>query len=310
MRSARLLGAVAVTLLAIGLGGWLTPVVHAESGPPIMETGWWSRRPLAQPVADEGFAIGWALEQEQSAAAVRIDLSGDLSGTVYLELHEVGGSAPDQGLARVCITTDTWKAANPGPYAELPEATCAPGESADLGRDGEALTWLGDITALVAAADGDTLSLVVRPVGKPLTDGVPTGTPFEVQFDSATLLVDPGSSGSSPVPEGESSFFSDPSFTAGGGSFDDPYVPDLGSGFDVSGLPPVEGPASGPTGSPTDEPVGPEELVALGPVDVTSAGGRPWVRLVVLVPLSAGLGFAMAAARRWQLERAIPLGLA
>ena len=71
------------------------------------------------------------------------------------ELKEIGGAAPDLGLARVCVTDATWGAANPGPYDALPEADCAAGETVDLGRDASALSWLGDITALVAAAEGD-----------------------------------------------------------------------------------------------------------------------------------------------------------
>lgn len=308
MRSARWLAGAAVALFATTVAGSLAPVAHGESSPPIVETGWWSRDLLAQPVPEGGFAIGWAVEAEQSAAALRIDLSGDLAGTVYLELREVGGAAPDLGLARLCVTTDRWESANPGPYDQLPEATCAPGETADLGRDATSLRWVADITALVAAAEEQTLSLVVRPVGKPVAEGLPATAPFQVQFDEASLLVDSGSGGGDdpddggevPVP---------PGVDAGGGSLVDPGLspPDFGSGFESPPLPEVAG-APGATTSTTEGPT-PDELVALGPVDVTPSEGKPWVRLVLLVPLSAAAGCAMAWARRWRQERAIALGL-
>lgn len=305
MRSTRSLTATATVLLAIGCAG--LGVAHGESSPPIVETGWWSRDLLAQPVTNGGFSIGWAVEQEQSAAAVRIDLSGDLAGTVYLELKEIGGTAPDLGLARVCVTVDTWGAANPGPYDALPDADCAPGETADLGRDSSALTWLGDITALVAAAEGDTLSLVVRPVGKPVAEGVPATAPFQVQFDHAALVVDPGSTGS-PPPAGEAPPVG-PGVDEGGGSFVDPGLPpsDFGSGFESPPLPDVGSPNPG-AATPTTAAPTPEELVALGPVDVTPSEGTPWIRVLVLMPISAAIGAAMAAARRWIQERAASAG--
>jgi hypothetical protein len=301
MRSARLLGSVAVILVTIGLGGWLSPVARAESDPPIMETGWWSRQPLAQPVADDGFAIGWSLEQEQSAAALRIDLAGDLRGIVYLQLHEVSGTASDQGLARVCVAGDRWEAANPGPYEDLPTSTCADGETADLGRDAGTLQWVADISALVGGAD-DTLSLVVHPVGKPLADGVPASAPFEVRFDSAALLVDPGPGAPVAAPTAGSV---PPVSVDLGGSVVDPGLLDLDDplGYEAPALPALAGPAPALATATTLGPT-PDDLVALGPVDVTSAGGRPWGRLVALAPLSTGIGFAMAAARRWLLDRA------
>jgi hypothetical protein len=308
MRTFRL-GAVAAVLMATALGGVLVPVAHSESSPPIVETGWWSRDLLAQPVADGGFAIGWALEAEQSAAAVRIDLSADLPGTVYLELHEVGGAAADLGDARVCVTEDAWEAANPGPYAALPEATCADGETADLGRDGVAGSWLGDITALVAAADGDTLSLVVRPVGRPLSADLPATAPFQVQFDEASLLVDPGAGDPVLSDDGTGGPGTDLGFDDGSGFVVDPGPPpDFGSGFESPSLPEVASPPGATT--PTTQGPTPDELVALGPFDAAPSEGKPWVRVVLLVPLSAGIGFAMAAARRWMQDRAIAHGLA
>jgi hypothetical protein len=308
MRSARSLAVLAVALVTLAGGGWLAPTVLAQGAEAVVLRGWWTRQPLAQPVADDGIAIGWSLEEEQSAAALMVDLSALPEGVVYLSLHEAGGVATDQGLARVCVTTDAFEAANPGPYEDLPASDCAAGETAELGRDESALTWLGDITALVAAAEGGTLSLVVHPVGKPLSDGVPATAPFEVQFDTATILVDPGP-GAGPTPADDAVAGPLDGASGGGPSVDPVFTtPGFDAGYEAPALTPVPPPA-GATTTTTAGPT-PNELVALGPVDVTSGEARPWTRVLLLVPLSAGIGAAMAAARRWQLDRAISQGLA
>lgn len=301
-RSSRRLAAMAAVLVVIGVGGLLRPVAHAESEPPVVATGWWSKRPLAQPVADGGFAVSWALE-EQSAAAVRIDLSTPLEGTVYLVLTEIGGAASDQGAMRVCVATESWEPANPGPYADLPASDCSPERSLELGRDGVALTWLGDISALVAAASGPTLDLVVHPMPKPVSADVPASVPFEVQLSGASVLVDPSSTPTTdPGP-----VTTLPPFDGTDGSVDPgSFVPDLGGGFDVPTVPPVSLP---PNATTTTRPSAPEDL-ALGPIDVTDGETKPWVRLLWLTPISAGLGTAAAALRRLVEERALERGAA
>lgn len=301
--------AAAVALSVATLSAWPVSVVHGESSPPVVETGWWSRDLLAQPVPDGGFAIAWAVESEQSAAALRVDLSGDLAGTVYLQLHEIGGAAPDLGAARLCTTTDRWESANPGPYDALPESACAPGETADLGRDASSLVWVADITALVAAAETSTLSLVVRPVGKPVAAGLPATAPFQVQFDEASLLVDDRSGGPA-GPDGGDGIPVAPGIDVGDGAFADPGLSpsDFGPGFESPPLPDV---AASPPGATTPTTLGPtpDELVALGPTDATPSEGKPWIRVLLLAPVSAAVGWAMAAARRWRQDRAIALGL-
>lgn len=305
MRDARSLALTGAVLVGIGLGAWAIPTAQAQTTSPALATGWWSQQPLAQPVADDGFEVGWALEQEQSMAAVRVDTSAAAGGTVYLALKEVGGSATDQGFVEVCVTTeDTWTSANPGPYADRPEADCAAGPSVQLGRDPGAMEWLGDITSL--AGSGGILSLAVRPVGKPLAGDTAPTAPFSVQFRSAELRVeDPVATGSAT----EDTTTVPPYDVGGGTTFSDPVLsyPDVGSGLDTPSLPPVETPAA-----PTETAAGPslEEQIALGPVDVTESGGRPWGRVIVLTPLSAGIGALTAAGRRWRLDRAVARGQA
>jgi hypothetical protein len=297
--SARTLAAAGAALVGVGLALWSAPVAEAITAYPALETGWWSQQPLAQPVADKGFEVSWALEQEQSMAAVRLDVPALSGQTVYLALTESGGSAPDQGALRVCVTRDAWTAANPGAYADRPQADCSTTPSVDLGRDANAKEWVGDITSLVG--QGGPISLVVRPVGKEVTAGVPASAPFSVQVSKAETRVDDtgGSSGDSDTSEPPVTFDT----TGGGGSYGVPDVsyPDVGSGLATPDLAPIGGPATTVAPATAD----PEEQIALGPVDVTSSGGRPWGRLLVLTPISAGLGTLAAAGRRWWSERTL-----
>lgn len=297
-------GQVGAALLVLVLGGGRVPAAHAQTASAVDEAGWWSRQPLAQPMPEDGFAIGWAVEEEQSAAAVRIGAPDRLDGTVYLILHESGGAATDQGLARVCVTEDDWEPANPGPYEDLPQADCAPGETAELGRDAVASTWVADITGLVAAASGDHLSLVVRPVGKAVNANVPATAPFEVRFDAATLRVEaigtprPVDTATTPP------FAGDPAERTGGGD-QAPLSPPLGGSFDAPALVPVP-PATRPPSRTTTPTSGGE--VALGPVEATSSDGTRWLPIVVLVPISAGIGLLAVVSRRWQLGKVMSRG--
>lgn len=302
MKRARRLALTGAVLVGVGLGAWSIPIAQALTTAPATATGWWTRQPLAQPVADDGFEVAWAAEQEQSMAAVRVDFSAAAGATVQLALKEAGGNAADQGGVVVCVTTDAWAPANPGSYADHPEADCEAGPSVELSRDADATEWTGDVTSL--AGSGGSVSLVVRPIGKPLGDGSPASAPFSVQFAQAELRFE-AASAPGPVTEDTTA---PPSYDVGeGGASSDPgySYPDLGTGLEAPVLPPVAPPAAV---TDTTLAPAPDDEFVLGPVDVSADGGRPWGRLLVLTPLSAGLGTLAAAGRRWQLDRAMARG--
>lgn len=302
MSRARSLALTGAMLLGIGLAGWAIPVARAATTSPALATGWWTRQPLAQPVADGGFQVDWAVEQEQSMAAVRLDVSAVSSGTAYLVLKEAGGAAQDRAGLVVCATEAQWVGANPGAYADRPPADCAAAPSVRLGRDGGAREWVGDVTALVGGGSQGARSLVVRPVGVPLAEGATATAPFSVQFSAAELRID---AASSTFPESATTEVAlPPTFDAGSAPTygDSPVAyPDLGTGFDVPALAPVD--TQPELATETTTVASPDEMVALGPVGATSTT-RPWGRLVALTPLSAGAGLLAAAGRRWLLERA------
>lgn len=298
-RSPRALALTGAVLLAVGVGAWFVPGARAQTVAPASETGWWTRQPLAQPVADGGFEVTWAVEQEQSTAAIRFSSVPAEEGTLLLALQEVGGSAPDQGRIRVCVTTDDWTPANPGPYDARPAADCDTGPSVELGRDAEAGEWLGDLSGLAPTEPGAPLSLVVQPLGKPIAEGAPTTFPFSVRLSLAELRTDVpfdagGTTDTVPVD----------SFDLSGGITSPPLnLPTIGSGFTSPGLPPTAAPAA-PAAQPTSA-LEPEEQAALGPVKGTPGKPRPWGRMFVLTPISAGLGAFAAAAHRWFAARAV-----
>ncbi len=308
MRSARSLAIAGALLVGLGLGAWAIPSAQATPAAgvqtaPALATGWWTTQPLAQPVANGGFEVGWAAEQEQSTAAVRFDTSSVAGGTVFLILKEVGGNATDQGAIVVCGAANTWTPANPGAYADRPAANCAASPHVELGRDAATKEWAGDISAL--AGSGGTVSFAVRPTGKPLAAGSPASAPFTVDFASAELRFEPPTvttsvtTDTSPPPTyntGDGPTYADPGFA----------YPETGSGLDTAGLPPVD------TAAPVADAVTPTRTPAQpfvhGPVDLTKGQSRPWGRVLVLTPLSAGIGTLTAAGRRRLLDRAASRG--
>ena len=298
MSRARSLGALGLSLIVVGLTAWAVPPAYAQSSAPALATGWWTQQPLAQPVPDDGFEVAWAVEAEQSMAAIRFDTSVAGGGTIFLVLNEIGGNATDQGYVDVCRTANnTWTSANPGSYADRPASDCAAGPSVRLGRDLGTQEWAGDITSL-ADSSGIT-SLAVRPMGKSLSGASPPTAPFSVQFGSAEIRYDPPTGPTTTVDSGAST-----TFGIDGGSFSpttDTYPGfDPDSGFGTPSLGPVETtPGSGDaTVTSSSAPV-----LNRGPVDDTERGPRPWGRLVVLTPISAGIGTLGAAGRRWKLDR-------
>lgn len=300
MTRARSLAILGVTLIGFGLAAWLTPPAHAQTTASPLATGWWTSQPAAQPVPEDGFEVAWAFEQEMSMAAVRFDTSVAGGGAIFVVLKEIGGNATDQGFVDVCPTkTNTWSSANPGAYADRPESECTPASRVRLGRDLTTKEWAGDITAL--ANPTGTVSLAVRPAGKPLSGSNPPTAPFAVRFGSAEIRFDPPttspSTTSSTAPADTSGFGPPPT-----SSYDYPDF-DSGSGIDAPDRGTLETPTTG-----TPAIAEPGSQLDRGPVNAAGRGPRPWGRVLVLTPISAGIGTLGAAGRRWRLDRVLERG--
>ena len=278
------------------------------AGVTVEEVGWWSSQPTALAQPDNGFQVAAGPQGDaQSVAAIRITIDATHVDDLQVHLVEGDGGAvgTEFGSLRVCTTTAPWTAANPGALADAPVADCTSAATLTRTTDG---SWLGDLTAL--APDGGTVSLVIQPQYQP---PVPVG-PGMIVTISAGEFAATGSSAPSTTETTAGSFgggdtgpgtSEDLYGSFGGGDFSG----DFGTGSYVV-PPPVGGDdGSGSTVPPTSTPTTTvDDDFALEPVASGGGESRPWGRLVLLVPLSAGFGVASVRARRLLALRAIPVG--
>jgi hypothetical protein len=299
-------GAVAAAALLAATTATGGPAASQELAA-ITQVGWWSQRPGATPQPEGGFELAVGLGgQEQSAAALRLEAGGELTGAV-ISLDEATAVGAQVAGIRACTTTQAWDDANPGAYDDRPPADC--GAAVELTRDEAGGFWTGDVTALLDP-DGTTL-ILLEPVAGEVVGGLPVVPGFQIQFSGAQVLA----TGTSPAAETGGTPTPVPAFEPppGGGveapgfdapAFDGPTFagPDLATAELDLGAPEPAAPATTQTigeerPSPTDD------LFASGPISGIPGDPRPWWRLVVLVPLSAAVGVGAALGRRWWHER-------
>lgn len=262
----------------------------------VLEVGWWSSQPLALEQPDKGFQVAAGPEgEDQSIAALRLSIPATIIDSLQVRLVEVssGSFGTEFGVLRVCSTTGTWTAANPGAYADAPQQDCTAAVSLTRTTDG---VWLGDITPL--APNGGDVSLMIVPVYQPpapvgpgmtVTIGAGDFTATGSTSTATTEFVPSDSGGGSGTPDQPSTDYLG-SFD--GGSFGVPpgdVVPDFGTST-------TSVPQPTATTAPADD-------FALTPIDSEGAGSAPWVRLVFLVPLCAGFGVGVVHLRRFLAGR-------
>lgn len=294
-RSLILLGPLVLMLLVV-VGP--SPVrAQDAAGVTVDEVGWWSSQPTALAQPDKGFQVAAGPQGDaQSVAAIRITIAASHVDDLQVRLVEASGGAvgTEFGALRVCTTTAPWSAANPGPLADAPPADCTVNATLTRTTDG---SWLGDLTALVP--NGGTVSLVIAPTYQPPT---PIGPGMIVTIGGGEFTA----SGSS-VPSTTDTTTDPGGGAAGVDGAGDPYGSvdggDYTGGFGVGSFevaPPMSSPA-GPTTTvaPATTPTDPgEDDFALAPIAGVGGGSRPWARLVILVPLCAGLGVGSVRVRR------------
>lgn len=298
-RAARAVGLLGLVLVLVAL----VPAPARAVTATVTETGWWTRRVGAAEQPAGGFEVAAGLQGEESVAALRVDVSGGTASAATLVLAEAGGFGASGAALQVCATSDAWTAANPGAYADAPEASCD--GAASLARD-DAGQWTADVTALVAGAlGGGTVSLVVAPA--PPATGLPIEAPFDVQLSSAQLQVTDASgvgAGFGSLPPTTAYTFQPPAATPAlpSTAFAPPVPP---SAFPPAALPPAT--IVGAPAAPATPAVDAAAPTAGTFQPVASTGpGKPWGRLLWMVPLSAAVGAAATAARRWLLGTAPP----
>lgn len=298
-----------VVALIVGIGTWIAiPTVHGEElSVSVDQVGWWTDRPAAPPAGEGAFEVASGVDAEpQSVAAFQVTIPATQVDTFGLTLVETAGFGSEFGSLAICRTEETWAPADPGELDDAPAAECS--TKVYLTPVVEERTWIGDIAALVS--EGGTVSLVVVPEYAP---PAPVGPGMVVRIAEIQIAAQ-GSSAQSD----ETTTTLD--FTTPGGSnqFDD--APD--SGFTAGPDPIAVGPSPGSidlgaaepeTPAPDTPPTsvvsdtGDDGFFSLEPEDAATADGRPWVRLLLLVPLSIGIGLGSARLRRLAEEGRLPL---
>lgn len=292
-------------LAAVGLLGlvvpWRAGAQAVEVG--VTAVGWWSSNPVAVAQPQGGFQVAAGPDgSTQSLAAVRLSIAATKVDSLPVHLVESSSVGTDFGILRLCTTKDPWTAANPGTMDTAPKPDCTVVANLTRTTDG---SWLGDAAAL--APNGGEVSLMVVPVYQPpspapvgpgmivtISGGQFTATGSNVTSTTAST-VDSSSVYSGSGSDGSTVDYFGPS---GGGSFGIPdatITPSFGSA-----APPPEQVAA-PSRSTTSG-------FALTPVKSDGGPPAPWVRLIILLPLSAGFGVGAARLRRAIAEGLLPFG--
>lgn len=288
--------AIPALLLLAAVGIWRAPMASsADVDVTVSEIGWWSSRPgaLAQP--EGGFEVAASPTGDtQSIAALRLSIAATQVDSLQVRFDETASVGTQVGAMKMCATTSSWTPANPGPMTEAPAADCT--ISAGLTRTVDGV-WLGDATAL--APNGGVVSIVIvpnynppAPIGPGLVVTI-SGGDLTATGSSTTVTTQPGET-TTTIFDGGSGFGFDSGFDSfGGGSF----------GVPSSGVEPDFGTAtpSPPVTTVSDQGPGVDDF-ALDPEPIDNEPPPPWIRLVLLLPLSVGFGFGSVRLRRLATE--------
>lgn len=290
----RLVAGLAVAAAALSIGAPWEVGAQEPVGVSVTAVGWWSSRPTAIAQPEGGFEVAAGPTGEaQSIAALRISIAGTKVDTLQMRLVEASSLGTELGGLRVCTTSGAWAPANPGAMADAPKPSCE--VSTALTRTGDGL-WLGDVAAL-APSGGEVSLMIVPSYQSPV--GIGPGMVVTISGGELTGAGEPSSgvappvdSGAGTVDPGPTDFFA----PSDGGSFgipDTPVTPDFGTAV----VPEPAAPEAAPDADVDD--------FALDPIAADPDPPPPWVRLVVLVPLSVAIGVGGARLRRALEERAL-----
>lgn len=268
----------------------------------VTKVGWWSDRIGANEVGEGGFEVSVSPTGElEGIAAFELSIDAGAVDNAEIVLTELAALAEFSSLT-LCPTTEAWEPADPGALDDAPTPDCSQGVA--LTRTIDTMVWLGNITSLVR--DGGTVALMVVPEHNPPT---PVSAGMLVRVQQIDVRAE-GSAASATTTSTTLDFT-----TPGGANTFDPE-PDSGLAVDFGtptidpiDLPPNEpalddlGSQPADTETPADTATEDDGFFALEPVDVESEPPKPWIRLLLIVPLSAAIGIGSAWGRRWLESR-------
>ncbi len=285
----------------------------ADAGEPVdvtvVRTGWWSERPGTTPAGEGAFEVSTGPDGTvQGIAAFEVQIAAGQVDNAQMVLAESAALAEFSAL-KLCTTADDWEPADPGALDDAPAPDCT--VSVNLTRTLDSQTWLGSITPLVAS--GGTTTIMVVPEYTP-PPPAPIGTGMFVRIASIEITAE-GSAAPQPTtsttldfttPGGGNTF--DPSPDSGlTGSFGPGTSFDGGSSFDpgTSGSPGIDDLGTGAPDPGVAEPIASDDgFFTLGEVEEQPAEKRPWIRLLLIIPLSAAIGYGTVRAKALLEDRA------
>ena len=288
-----LVGGAALALLVVA------PAAHAHNGDHATAVGWWTSQPGAAEAPENGFEVAAFAGEPVSVAALRFTVEGSPTSATLTLTEAEGATVTPATALQACTTADPWEPEDPGAMADAPKADCTNG--VDLTRDEAAKTWSGDVGALLAGG-----SVMVVP-GETAGGGAPLDPGFRLQLTEAALAVTaaPDISGSPAFAEpsgggGSSSFSPSPSSS---GSFSTPAAP-LGS-VDAAPPPAPDAGTTATTVAGGESSAEGEEVAFEGFAEGAApvGGGKPWARLLLLVPLAAVGGLASVYGKKLLAQR-------
>ncbi len=266
-------------LALTGAGLWAgSSAAAAAGGAAVVDGGWWTSRPGAAANADGSLEVGRTPEGIQSLAAVHVSVPAG-SAPVTLTLGTTNGQTTH--VLWVCRTSSAFTATQAGAMAAAPTYGCA----GHVVLSATATGFRADITSLVRP--GVTgLAIVAQPDAGSLLP-LPYTYVFHAQASSptpATTTTSPPTTPTTAFPPPTS-----PPTTA-------PTAP-------ATTLPPATTVPPPPTTAPADNTFGPPLGVNTG--DAPSGEGKPWGRLLVLVPLCGLAGVGSVYGRRIVASRGL-----
>ncbi len=292
-RAARRAGGVTALVVALVLLA-VPGLQRADAEATVPAWGWWTDRPTAPPAgeAGEGQPVGAAAVEVASGvdgtsvAALRVTGTGVVDEAV-LVLAESQPGGPDVSVD-VCSVSAPFTPTDGGALDDAPGQDCLGAITVE--RDPATQTWRAEVTRLVSGTDDVTLLLV--PGAAPV-EGLPIGgATAVVRFGGVALEVQGGGvaptttaapTTTTPVTSPPPATVAPPTPAPASPSFSP--TPTIAP---TTTAPAVE-PVSPPVDADTADELSVPSLTA-GPI---SGGddGAPWIRLGLLVPLSAAVGY-------------------
>ncbi len=298
-RTVRFVGVFAAALVA-ALAGVIAPPTPAGATPvggTVNTVGWWTSRPGAQPLDGDGFEVALGPDgNAQSVAALAVSVDKARISKLTITLTESRSVGSQFSHLRICRAASGFQPANPGAFSDAPKMDCG-GTVVDLVHSD--YMWQGDLAKLLP--DGGAASLGVVGVSDSQAPVSLLVAIADVSIGGDGVFVsasDTGDNTGTTSASAQGSFdssFGDTSFTN-----PDPGLSGFGGSDTV--VPPT---ASATTNSTVSDPT--RNDLQAGSIGPRGGPSRPWLRLVVLTPLSAALGVGLVYLRRLLAARGVNL---